>query len=268
MTLDQYTRMFGPPVAPPVPGPRPPGRPAHSACTPARVPRELVHETAAALLGSEDFVARLAEETSELLFTTQFRDRLRLSVAQLLNTRLELHAQAVAHLQRVREELAQPWRIEAGGADGEPTPTPHLVAMAGEVHHELVKAEEALLKTTRLALEESRQSHEALAGLGGRPAFTGEAEVIPVPPELDAAERETVRSLMHLLRKEVEARATKARTSIPAEHSPVVEAHAHEDDWEPLPEAEDVPEDIAPYQGEEGLSRPSGPTFDTDLPLP
>lgn len=151
------------------------------------------------------------------LETSHFRERLRASLAMLLTRRMDLHASALAHLQRVREELDQPWRVSSGGKDGEPTPTAHLVSMAGEAHHEVVRSEEALLKTIRLALEEGRQNKEALAALGGRPSFTGDAEAIPVPPELDAAERETVRSLLHLLRREVEARAERRREPIDVE---------------------------------------------------
>lgn len=44
------------------------------------------------------------------------------------------------------------------------------------------------------------------------PAFTGEV-AIPVPPELDTAERETVRSLVFLLQKEVRIRAEKAQAA-------------------------------------------------------
>lgn len=177
----------------------------------------LVHATAEELVGNDAFVAALADEASELLFTGHFKERLKVSLAQLLNQRLTLHAQAVAHLKNVREELAQPWRLEAGGKDHAPTPTPHLVAMAGEAHHEMVKAEEALLKTIRLSLEEQKQLGLHKAELQGRAAFTGEGDAMPVPPELDAGERETIRSLVHLLQQEVTARASRKQMVLEAQ---------------------------------------------------
>jgi hypothetical protein len=153
------------------------------------------------------------------IFSSSLRDQLRLALCSTLSARLELHGRAVAHLAALREELAQPWRASDGGKDGDPTPTPHLVAMAGEAHHEVVKTEEALLRAIKLASEEARDQKQTLDGLGSRPAFTGEAEVIPVPPELSPGERETVRSLLGLLRQEMSARAElrrEAACSVPA----------------------------------------------------
>ena len=231
MTLAQYQRVFRSPTAPQAPPTPPPGEggPGRPPSEPYRAEPQLdpalVTATAGALVESDEFVARLADEAGELLFSTHFRERLRHALGLLLGRRMELHAAATAHLERVRAELDQPWRIEAGGADGGPTPTPHLIASAGEAHHEVVKSEEALLKAIRLALEESRQNKEVLAALGGRPSFTGEGEGIPVPPELDPAERETIRSLVHLLQREVEARASKHREPIEvqATSTPVVD---------------------------------------------
>lgn len=226
MTVAQYEQVFRTGCAPAAPSGTqlaPPGFEGvqRKRALPAPpIDPALVQATAAQLLDSDDFVAALADETGELLFTGHFRERLRTSLAMLLAKRMDLHASALAHLKRVREELDQPWRLTSGGKDGEPTPTPHLIGMAGEAHHEVARSEEALLKTIRLALEEGRQNKEAIAALGGRPSFTGDAEAIPVPPELDAAERETVRSLLHLLRREVEARAEKRREPIDVTPSP------------------------------------------------
>jgi len=242
MSIAQYQRVFSSPCAPqPSPSPAPPtqGWDAYHLERASPAPQldpALVSATANALVESDDFVAKLADETSELLFSTHFKEQLRHALGRLLGRRMELHAQATAHLDRVRRELDQPWRIEAGGKDGEPTPTPHLIGMAGEAHHEVVKSEEALLKTIRLALEESRQNKEVLAALGGRPSFTGEGESVPVPPELDAAERETIRSLVHMLQQEVTARAAQHREPIDVQVTSAPAAPSEDSTPPPAPE--------------------------------
>lgn len=217
MTTSQYQRVFMADTASPTP-PRVGGRPpALEADPPPPLSFGLVQRTAEELVTNDAFVSALADEASELLFSTHFRERLQVSLAQLLNQRLVVHAQAVSHLKTIREELSQPWRTTSGGPDGEPTPTPHLVAMAGEAHHEMVKAEDALFRTTRLLLEEQKQRGVLGAALNTRMGFTGEGEAIPVPPELDAGERETVRSLVHMLQREVQLRAERRRTIIDAQ---------------------------------------------------
>ncbi len=210
MTITQYQRVFGGTTAT-APSPRGP-RPSNLQPAP-RLDPLLVQRTAEELVTNDAFVAQLADEAGELLFGVLFRERLKLSLASLLERRMTMQSQAQATLERVRLELNQPWRIEAGGKDGAPTPTQHLVAMAGEAHHEVTKAEDAIFKTMRLALEEGRQNKEVLANLAGRPAFSG-VDAIPVPADLDAGERETIRSLIHMLRQEVNARAEKSRTVV------------------------------------------------------
>ena len=204
LDLETYRRTF--PNAPLAPNTTPPafspGQEAGAISRPASL------AVAEALVTDPEFVGRMADSVAQTIFGSSLRNQLRLALCSTLSARMEIHAKAVAHLQAVREELAQPWRIKDGGKDGGPTPTPHLVGMAGEAHHEVTKTEEALLRAIRLASEEQRHT-TAETNLHGRPAFTGEAEVIPVPPSLSPGERETVRSLLGLLRKEMAARATQ-----------------------------------------------------------
>lgn len=226
-TLARYQRTFDAPIRPQRPaGPRPavtPRAPSTTAGLPAPVapsasayaPRVAEH-----LLGNPEFVAALADEVGELIFTTSMRDRLRTALCSVLSTRLQLHGQAVANLEAIRAELDQPWRVQHGGKDGEPTPTPHLVAMAGEAHQEVTKAEDALLKTVKMAIDETKAQKDAIHALGSRPAFSGEQASIPVPPELPPSERETVRGLLGLLKQEVEARRAKLATPINVQAEP------------------------------------------------
>lgn len=204
---DEYVRTFG---AHTHPGPGSSHRPALQ----LRPAEGSTTEVAENLLSSPAFLQRLADEVGDLLFTTGLRERLRSALIQILGKRLELHAAAVANLEAVRAELAQPWRVQRGGKDGAPTPTPHLVMVAGEAHQQVVKSEEALLKAIKLAVEEQRSNKDALERQA-RPAFTGEAESIPVPPSLPAHERETIRTLFSLLRDEAANRRAPANPPAP-----------------------------------------------------
>jgi len=215
-TCSQYERTFSPaaasrPCAPSqtvgMAGVTPPSR---AGSLPAKVAAASTAQLAENLLGSPSFMQRLTDEVGELLFSTHLRDQLRFALVQTLGKRMELHAAAVANLEAVRAELNQPWRVSRGGKDGGPTPTPHLVMVAGEAHQEVTKTEEALLKAVKLAVDEQR-SNKDLARTDARPAFTGEAERIPVPPSLPAHERETIRTLFGLLKGEIEDRAAGDR---------------------------------------------------------
>lgn len=243
-TAEQYVRVFAAPLAPPIsahtphtsgqghPGGRAAMELARRDVTP-RVPADITSTVAQQLLGNPDFVAALATDVQATILGGPIRDHLRLALASVLTTRMELHGKAAANLIAVREELSQSWRVDAGGHDGDPTPTLHLVAMAGEAHAEVSKTEEALLRTIKLAIEETRVKDHSTTSLSGRPAFSGDAERIPVPPELPAAEREVVRTLFGLLRQEVEARATRARTPITIQTS--APPHASPSPTPPLP---------------------------------
>lgn len=172
--------------------------------------RALAAQVAEGLVENDGFVAALSDEVGELIFTSSLRDRLRLALCGALSKRLELVGRAHAQLALVQEELAEPWRLDAGGKGHGPTPTRDLVGMAGELHHQVTKGEEALMKTVKLALEEGRTHKERLGFLAGRPAFQGSpegGEIIDVPPELTSGERETVRGLLSMLKEEMGARA-------------------------------------------------------------
>ncbi len=231
-TSARYQRVFNAGVRPGC-GPSPSALASdavrHGSCLPAPAdsltPSEASISVAEALLGNRDFVDRLADETAEVIFSSSLRDQFRLALCSVLSARLELHGRAVASLQAIRKELDEPWRLAAGGGpNGEPTPTPHLLGMAAQAHAEVTKTEEALLKAIKMAASEARDNKAALTGLHGRPSFTGEAEVIPVPPELSPGEREICRGLLGLLTKEMEARAEARREPRLVQAHPVEEA--------------------------------------------
>jgi ATP-dependent exoDNAse (exonuclease V) alpha subunit len=118
---------------------------------------------------------------------------------------------AWGRLARASEALGEDWRITAGGKAGRPTPTKDLVAMAGQAHAEIVKAEEMVLKAARLALDERKAAVE----MNEAPGFTysGTAEGIAIPQNLVPADREALRALMGNLTKYVGA-TRQARQAI------------------------------------------------------
>ena len=141
--------------------------------------------------------------------------------------------------------------------DGIAASAASLVAMAGEAHHEMVKAEEALFKTTRLALEERKMLGLSQSEQLGRAAFTGKGDAIPVPPELDAGEREVIRSLVYNLQQEVRLRAERRQTVIDAK---VQAASTHEEKIEEAKEANR----FGPADED---TTPSAPPAPDDFPL-
>lgn len=156
-------------------------------------------QLATRLASDQGFVVQLADEVAEAIFSGPLRDRLRLGLVSLLSSRMTMHADAVALLSRIRKELSAPWRLEQGGALGAPTETKELVQMAMQMHAEVVKGEDALLRTIKLAIDEKKGSTDRDNARGGLQPYTGEAEIIPVPPDLSPGERETVRSLLTLI---------------------------------------------------------------------
>lgn len=255
MTPEVYRRTFGTTATAPTTPPAPP----------SPLAQQMSLQVATSLATDPAFVARLADEVGQTIFGSSLRDQLRLALCSTLSARLELHGRAVANLQAVREELSQTWRITDGGKNGEPTPTPHLVAMAGEAHHEVVKTEEALLRAVRLAAEEQRHLAARESSLHTRPAFTGAAEVIPVPPSLSSGERETVRSLLALLRDEMRERAATRQQASP--NTPRAEPF-------PLGLDPPTPDPLAPSPGEASSAgtptshAPTTATLPQQLPPP
>ena len=232
-TLDQYQRCFDVGVSPGVPPNLKPTTPkTHPLITNTVTPGD-VADVGALLLKNPEFIKRLADDAAHQIFSTSLRDQFRSALCHVLGTRLELHASAVANLKKVNQELAQPWRVqEGGGVDGKPTPTPHLLGMANQFHQEVRSTEDALLKAIKMASKEAQEENRIAAGLtgghlksgqigqfghlnpDGRPAFSGEAEALPVPPQLPPGERETVRVLLGMLIEETRARSAQAPAEI------------------------------------------------------
>jgi hypothetical protein len=156
-------------------------------------------ELASHLVSEPQFIATLADEVSEAIFSGPLRDRLKLSLVSLLSSRMQSHGEASALLQKVRQELSAPWRLTQGGELGAATDTRELINMAMQMHTEVSRAEETLLKTIKLAIDESKGRDKLDAARGGLAPYTGDAEIIPIPADLSAEERETVRSLLSAL---------------------------------------------------------------------
>lgn len=224
-TLAMWERRFGP-IPAPIPRRKPKKLGSEAAHAPSSPPavapqvarqvslqlptadgRALASAVAHELVADPQFVARLADEVGSAIFEGALRDRLRTGLVAVLSTRLELHGKALAALEAVRKELAEPWRIAQGGEDHAPTPTRDLVAMGQLAALEVKRGEDLVLKAVKLALEEART--RTAAGQGESPLdasrFSGAAERAGVA-SLPAAERETVRLLLGQLRKGVEAR--------------------------------------------------------------
>jgi hypothetical protein len=157
----------------------------------------LAQRVAHELVSSPEFTYRMADEVAEAIFSGPFRDRLRTSLVTVLSARLEQHGKAVAALEKVRRELAQPWRLEQGGKDGGPTETGDLVAMGHLAVQDVRTAEELVLKAVKLAIDEAKGTEDKRAGhpLDGV-RYTGKGEAIAVPAEIPAAQREIMRLLM------------------------------------------------------------------------
>lgn len=154
-------------------------------------------------------IREMADEVQEAIFSGPLRDRFRLGLTALVARRLEMHGKAAAAMDAVRAELAEAWRLTRGGPNGAPTPTKDLVAIASVLGAEVKQGEELLIKTVKLCLEEWR-TNKGLATLDGGllDRYSGEGEVLPVPPELNAQDRETMRTLWGMFDKAITARRT------------------------------------------------------------
>lgn len=169
---------------------------------------DLAGVVAQQLLTDPTFAARLTDEVQDAIFAGPLRDRLRASLVGILAERLDMHGQATARLKRIHAELSQPWRLEAGGEGGTATPTKELVAMLGNALVEVRHGEDLVVKAVKLALDEQRTrvaAGQTEAPLDGA-RYSGKAEKLPVPEGISAGERETVRTLLGMLQKGVEAR--------------------------------------------------------------
>jgi len=178
---------------------------------PATAPDPTPLGIAQSLVASPSFVTTLADEVAEAIFSGPLRDRLRLALTSVLGSRLAMHGESVALLARVRRELGAAWRIEQGGENGGPTETRDLVAMAMQASGEVAKGEDALLRTIKLAIDENKGRDGVALDRGGFKPYTGEAEVLPVPVDLSADEREAVRSLLATLTQGVRTLSNGSR---------------------------------------------------------
>jgi hypothetical protein len=186
---------------------------------------------AAALLGSSEFIAPLADEVATLLSTGPQRKQLLLALSSLIATRLDAHGRAVSAFERVRTELTEPHRIERGENGVGVASTKDLVAVGALLRAEVAQGEDLLLKVAKLSVEEGKNK-SVQTEIAGRmlDRFTGDAEAIPVPVALSAGERETVRALLGVLARPTRATTLDAVASRPSApsvaHPPVVDAPA------------------------------------------
>ena len=163
----------------------------------------LVERLSARVADSAGFLDALANECAEyILSAAPLRTQVAFAAAQVVQARVAIHAKAVGRLARVSNQLDEPWRVEAGGHQGAPTPTKDLLAIAMQAHNEVTKAEELVLKAARLALDEQK-AREEVREIPGY-AFTGAAESIAIPRDLSAPDREALRALMGNLSKHVD----------------------------------------------------------------
>ena len=173
------------------------GEPQQPPARPLPSPSQQAHAVAGALVQSPEFVATMADEVAEAIFSGPLRDRLKLALVTVLGARMKVHGEAHANLAALRAELSLPWRAQQGGKLGGPTPTEQLLAMASQAHNEVIKSEEAVLKTIKLAVDESKGRDDRAKPPGGLAPYTADAEgIIPIPENMTAEQRETVRELL------------------------------------------------------------------------
>ena len=176
-------------------------------------PGPVSNRIAERLVGDPNFITTLADEVSEAIFAGPMRGQLRAALCSVLGSRMKMHGEAVAALNKLRAEIMKPWRVEQGGELGAPTETRELVSMAMQMHAEVGRTEDALLKTIKLAIDESKGRDRATSDRGGLPVYTGDAEVIPIPTDISADEREVVRSLLSMLTNAPRAPGMKTITA-------------------------------------------------------
>lgn len=211
-TLTRYRRFYLAPT-------RAPGGSLDSTDDPSLpADRNTVATIAERIVHDPNVIREMAGEVAEAIFGSSLRDALRISLVSVVSERLKAHGHAVATLNQVREELAQPWRTTQGGPNGEPTPTKDLLGMASVLNTEVKTGEELLLKTIKVAVEEWRSHKGAGAIEGGLPdRFSGDGERLPVPAQLSAQDRETIRTLWGMFDRAVDARRT---LTVPAQVTP------------------------------------------------
>jgi hypothetical protein len=179
---------------------------------------ELAAAVSRELLAKGRLAAELAGDVERAIVAGPLRGTLTAALVQLMATRLEMHGKAAATLDALRAELSQPWRREAGGDEGGPTPTRDLVALTQTAIADLKATDDEILKVLKLAVEEARSGPAGVTSLGGA-LPTAAATGVPIPTDLTPAERETMRGLASMLKRGLEARRALGdlRTAVPAE---------------------------------------------------
>ena len=189
------------------------------------------------IISDPAMIRDVANEVQEAIFSGPLRDRFRLGLTALISRRMEMHGKAAAALDAVRAELSADWRVTQGGANGGPTPTKDLVAIASVLGNEVKSGEELLVKAVKLCLEEYR-SNKGLNTLdaGTLARYTGEGEVLPVPAELTATDRENMRTLWGMFDKAVSVGRTVIDVTPSANITTVSDQSAASDDPVRVPE--------------------------------
>jgi hypothetical protein len=187
--------------------------------SPDQPPMTTVDKLARRIAGSAAFLDTLSSEVADhILHAAPLRTQIAFAAAQVIQARMAIHADAVGRLSAISDELGEDWRVLQGGPNGSATPTKDLVSMAMQAHAEIVKAEEMVLKSAKLALEEQKAQDATKAPTF---AFSGAAETVAIPKDLSPADREGLRALMGNLTKYVDARRD-AQEAITVPATPVI----------------------------------------------
>ena len=158
------------------------------------------------------------------------RTALAASIGALLQTRMQMAGDAAAQLARVDSELAQSWRVEAGGEMGAPTSTRDLVSMHTAASAELDKATDAVLRASKLAIDERRGQTGEASGDAPLDRYRGTRDALPLADALGPGERGIMLALIERLaaRSAAEHTIIDAQVSDVPAHTDAAEAHRFE----------------------------------------
>lgn len=177
------------------------------------VPANLIAELAERCAASPDFLDRLAGDVGAHLLGSGLRASLAASLGALLQTRMRLAGDAAALLARVDTQLSEPWRLEAGGEMGAPTSTRDLATIHATASAELDKATDAILRASKLAIDERRGLSGEATGDAPLDKYRGKRDALPLADALGPGERSIMLALMERLAE----RARRAGTIIDAQ---------------------------------------------------
>jgi len=149
-----------------------------------------------------EYLAPIADDVSRAIISGPQRHLFSQGLCALIMSRLTMHANAVARLIAINQELQQPWRVSQGGQEGGPTPTKDLIALHAAANIEVGSAESLLLKAVKLAADEKKTEPGSARDLNPLDRYRGDGELLPGnPEELPPSQREIVRQLMGALAK-------------------------------------------------------------------